>query len=85
MESRLLDPKQPHDPIERFGYELAHGDAKGDPRFFSSPPSLIVSDINTFKRDAAAIRQQLQKVYEAIAATLVLDLERVIRKQPRLA
>lgn len=35
---RVLSRKTPAVVLEKFSYEVNHGDAKGDPRFFSAPP-----------------------------------------------
>lgn len=82
--ARLLDTRRPRQVIDQFSYEVAHGDAKGDPRFHSCPSQLIVTDLVAFKRESAAIRQGLNDVYARVSQQIVDDVDRVLRKQPRI-
>jgi len=82
--ARVLDTRAPAEIVDEFDYEVGYGDAKGDPRFFSSP-ALLVGTLDGFRDRAVELKHETTAVYERVAKQLVEDVDRVIRRLPRLS
>ncbi|MCO5979368.1 hypothetical protein [Ideonella oryzae] len=82
--ARLLEAKDPSEAIDDFDYEVGYGDAKGDPRFFNSP-TLLVKTLDVFRDQAPSITQELTTVYQTVAKQIGNDINRAIRKLPRVS
>lgn len=82
--ARVLGTKAPAGVVEEFWYEVNHGDAKGDPRFFSTPPELITSSLSSFRQNAEPLRSGLNVLFRRVAEQLGTDVQRLVDKQPRV-
>jgi hypothetical protein len=80
---RLIDPRSPAQVAESFDYEVDTG-TSNDPRFIPAPPALMLTSVDAIRENAASIRQGMTTLCTRVAEKMADDVERVIRKLPRL-
>lgn len=70
--------------LEKYYYQADYRASSGDRRFITTDASLTVPRLDQFTGRAAALREGLNALFGLIAERLSEDVERTVKKQPRL-
>lgn len=71
--------------LESFRYEATVGDAKGRTRYFPAPAALTMGSVAQIRDAARPIRDGITALLLAMAESMADDVDRAVRKLPRLA
>jgi hypothetical protein len=82
--SRLLPASGKGKAIEEFSYEADYRDSGGDVRFFTTPKSISLSALTEVRDHSQQIREALGALVATIAERMADDIERVVKKLPRV-